>query len=109
MGTDGPVVTVITGAASGIGFASAERLAARGDRVVVVEQAADRLEAAAGQVAATGASPYSRVLDVRDRPALEQLCIDIRSTLGPITYLFSNAGGGRPCRAVDLSLTEWQE
>lgn len=47
-------VAVITGAASGIGRAAAQRLAEAGMRIVLADHAAEALEAAAGQLRGLG-------------------------------------------------------
>ncbi len=82
-------VTVVTGGASGIGRALAQRFAAEGARAVVV---LDRDGAAAEEVAAgvTGGTGYQ--LDVTDEARLAQLAELIEQRHGPIDLWCSNAG-----------------
>lgn len=102
-----PTVTVISGGASGIGRATAARLAARGDHVVLLDMDAGKLEATAGSIREAGGRVESWQLDVRDRPAIERACADVVEKLGTITYVFSNAGitGRQPVSA--MTLAEW--
>jgi NAD(P)-dependent dehydrogenase (short-subunit alcohol dehydrogenase family) len=102
-------LTIITGAASGIGLATAQRLASRGDRLVLVDIAADRLAEVAAGLEGHGSSVAIYPLDVRDRSAIDMMGHDVASRSGEVTYVFSNAGGGRPRPIVDLSLVEWQD
>ena len=103
----GQAVTVISGAASGIGLATATRLAARGDHVALLDLDARALEAAAGAIREAGGRVESWQLDVRDRAAIEKACAGIVEKLGAITYVFSNAGisGLRPVST--MTLAEW--
>src|SRR5438034_11069917 len=67
-------VAVVTGAASGIGYALCERFAAAGMRVVMADVAPERLEAAAGQVeAASGAEVLPVPTDVTRWDDVENL------------------------------------
>ena len=98
-------VAVVTGAASGIGKAMAERFAAEGARSVVV---ADRDEEGANAVAqAIGDRAVGVGLDVADEAAVRQLVEDTESRSGPIDLFASNAGyaqGG----GLELSNEDWQ-
>jgi 3-hydroxybutyrate dehydrogenase len=84
----GPLVTgrraLVTGAASGIGLAVAQRLAAHGASVVVADLPGERLEAAAAAV--PGASAIG--VDLSDRAQVEQLA----DAAGAIQILVNNAG-----------------
>jgi NAD(P)-dependent dehydrogenase (short-subunit alcohol dehydrogenase family) len=99
MMTDGRLVdavTVVTGGASGIGRALAERFAAEGARVVVV---ADLDQAGAEAVAAGLAGGIGGIgvgvgLDVTDEGALRALADRIETEIGAIDVYCSNAGIG---------------
>src|SRR5687768_6515235 len=91
-------VAVVTGAASGIGLAAAQRFAALGMKVVLADLAGDGLTVAAENVAATSPGGAADVLalptDV-SRPA--DLVLLREATLerfGPVTVLMNNAGVG---------------
>jgi NAD(P)-dependent dehydrogenase (short-subunit alcohol dehydrogenase family) len=98
-------VVIVTGAASGIGKALAERFAAEGAKAVILadrdERGANAVAAAIGPVA-TGAG-----LDVADRAAVEALVADTESAHGPIDVFVSNAGYGL-AGGLDLPDDEWQ-
>lgn len=88
-------IALVTGGASGIGFATAGVLAERGWRVVISDINAEANREAASRIGAE-AAPF----DVTDEAATEAACADIEARLGPIEALFANAGviqsGGRP-------------
>ena len=88
-------VAVITGAASGIGLAAAQRLAALGLRICM----ADIDEAALAAAAAT--MPNTDLLtvptDVSQRSAIESLHEKALSRFGEVAVLMNNAGREEPC------------
>ena len=86
---------VITGAASGIGFAAAEELAAKGMGVLIIDLPGEKLEAAATRLAATGATVWAQGTDVSDLSAMEQVAA-AAVELPPVTVLMNNAGMGVP-------------
>ena len=94
-------VAVITGGASGIGLAVAERFAAIGMRLALVDNRADALEAAAGRIRTAGAQDVmTAVLDVSDRAALAGLEARVAEAWGGTDILMNNAGIGIPSTAT---------
>jgi NADP-dependent 3-hydroxy acid dehydrogenase YdfG len=82
-------VAVVTGASSGIGAATAERLAEVGYRVVLAARRAGRIEALAARIRERGGDADPRPLDVTDRAAVDALA----SSLDRCDVLVANAGG----------------
>ncbi|MEU4897868.1 SDR family NAD(P)-dependent oxidoreductase [Streptomyces sp. NPDC044780] len=80
---------VITGASSGIGAATARRLAAAGFRVVLAARRKDRVEALAAELTEAGHEAEAYVLDVTDRAAVESFA----AGLDRCDVLVNNAGG----------------
>jgi len=89
-------VAVITGGASGIGFAAAKHLARIGMKICVGDIRADRLSRAAtllGHLAPGGdADIMISDTDVSHRDAVEQLELAVRTRFGGIDVLMNNAG-----------------
>lgn len=86
---------VITGAASGIGFAAASALAARGMGVLMIDLPGTALEDGAARLADKGATVWLQFADVSDLSALE-LIAAAAIELPPITFLMNNAGTAMP-------------
>ena len=82
-----PRVAVVTGGATGIGFAVAKLLAARGWTCVLLGRREDRLRAAAEQIGAE-----IEVCDVADREAVEAAAARIAERHRAIGVLVNNAG-----------------
>ena len=80
---------VITGASSGIGAATAVRLADAGYRVVLTARRAGRLAEVAGRVTKNGGQAEAHELDVTDRAAVDALA----TQLDRCDVLVANAGG----------------
>jgi NADP-dependent 3-hydroxy acid dehydrogenase YdfG len=93
-------VAVVTGASSGIGEATARRLAALGFDVVVGARREDRLRALAEDIGARW-----KALDVSDPESVERFCAEIHEC----RVLVNNAGGALGLdRVEDAHVEEWR-
>ncbi len=92
-------LAVVTGAASGIGRATCERLVAAGCRVLAVDSDADRLDDLRGP-AVTGIAA-----DVSD-PAARTALVEQVDEAGGLTYLVNAAGILRPRALPDVTLDD---
>lgn len=86
------MVAVVTGAASGIGRATAERLARRGCALALVDLDAEGLDATAAQCRASGADVSTHRVDVADRSQMEALPAAVVERHGYVDILVNNAG-----------------
>ena len=85
-------VAVITGAASGIGRGIAERFAAEGANLALLDLNADELAEFAGELRRTGASIFYRETDVANLDDVGAAVDGIRSRFDRIDILINNAG-----------------
>jgi NADP-dependent 3-hydroxy acid dehydrogenase YdfG len=98
-------VAVITGASSGIGAATARRLAGEGVHVVLAARRADRLRALAGEIGNATAVEC----DITDDASVARLAAVVAGLDGPLTLLVNNAGGARGMDPVaSASVDDWQ-
>lgn len=101
-------VAVITGAASGIGFALAEALCVRGLAVVLTDVEAVALESARARLDACGFVVQAHVCDVADAAALDALAQTVLGRFGRVDMLVNNAGvGGRLGPLCDSQPGDW--
>jgi NAD(P)-dependent dehydrogenase (short-subunit alcohol dehydrogenase family) len=85
-------VAVVTGAASGIGLAIAQELAAHGGAVAVADIAGEAADAAATSIVDDGGRAVGVQADVTSRHAVEALFAKVEAELGPVDILVNNAG-----------------
>ena len=83
---------LVTGAARGIGLATARALAAVGARVVLADIDADALARAASEFGVGAQKPESVVLDIASLQAVQACAANIRERAGPVSVLVNNAG-----------------
>jgi 3-oxoacyl-[acyl-carrier protein] reductase len=84
-------VTIITGAAHGIGKAYARRFAEEGAHVVVADIDADGGEATAKAIIDAGGSAWARTTDVRSFPHVQGLIQETAKRFGRVDVLLNNA------------------
>jgi NAD(P)-dependent dehydrogenase (short-subunit alcohol dehydrogenase family) len=100
-------VAVVTGAASGLGRAMAERFAAEGMRVVLSDVEAGPLETAAAALSDAGHEVTSVLTDVACWDDVERLAATTMSTFGAVHVVCNNAGVVKRARTWDLTLEDW--
>jgi meso-butanediol dehydrogenase / (S,S)-butanediol dehydrogenase / diacetyl reductase len=97
-------VGVVTGAAQGIGLATARRLAAEGMRVALVDVQADAIAAVADEL---GPAAAAFPADLRDTAAIPGLLEAVTAELGPVDALAHAAGVSRSGPPTDVDEVEW--
>ncbi|MEV7617617.1 SDR family oxidoreductase [Streptomyces sp. NPDC089799] len=85
-------VIAVTGASSGIGEATARRLAADGHSVLLGARRTERLDALAAEIAALGGTAAARRLDVTDAADVQAFVRAARDLYGRMDVLVNNAG-----------------
>jgi glucose 1-dehydrogenase len=100
-------VAVVTGAASGIGAATAERLAAEGAAVVLADIATERGEAVAAGIHAAGGRATFVTADVSDEGDWERITTAAHA-YGPVGVLVSNAYTVDVTPAHEMSRASWE-
>ena len=96
---------VITGAASGIGLAAAERFLKAGMKVVIADIDADSIDKQVSRLKSEGHPVKGKVTDVTSESSVRELAEFTQSKFGNIHILFNNAGIGGGA-ADDKSLWE---
>lgn len=95
-------LVLVTGAASGIGRATAEAFAAEGARVLAADIDGDGADATARTC-----HGHSYTVDVADRGAMEALSGHVHEEHGVLDILVNNAGVGVSGRFLDTPLADW--
>lgn len=101
-------VALVTGAARGIGAATARRLASEGATVALTDVLAEALEATAADIRGGGANARAWTLDVTRREDVRRVAGEVVKAFGRIDILVSNAAVGKPMPFLDTTDADLQ-
>jgi len=100
-------VAIITGASSGIGYATALALSKAGAKVAIGARRIDRLEELAKKISADGGEVFYQKLDVTQRSECENFAKAVLDKWGSIDILVNNAGLMPLSLFKSLKVDEW--
>jgi 2-hydroxycyclohexanecarboxyl-CoA dehydrogenase len=106
--TDPQRTAIVTGGGSGIGLAIAERLAADGLAVAVLDRNGGAAADAAAKIVAAGGAAVGLTADVTDRAGIAAAVDEVRSGLGAPTVLVNSAGLDGFDEFLRISPETWQ-
>jgi NADP-dependent 3-hydroxy acid dehydrogenase YdfG len=101
-------VALVTGASSGIGQATARRLAARGAAVVLVARRQDRLDVLAKEITEQGGQAVALAADLTDADTAADIVTTTIERFGRLDTLVNAAGVMLTGDSGTSPLTEWQ-
>ncbi|WP_338699495.1 SDR family oxidoreductase [Streptomyces sp. Q6] len=99
---------LITGAASGMGEATARLLAAHGARVALLARRADRLTELAAKIEADGGRALVVPADLTDQASVDAAAERVHTAFGPVDLVVNAAGVMLPNPVTDGRADEWQ-
>lgn len=106
----GGQLVLVTGAASGIGRATAFAFAEAGARVVAVDRDAEGAARTAGMARLIGApDAWGEAVDVSDEQAMEKLADKVSTEYGTVDVLVNNAGTGLSGAFLETTSDDWRK
>jgi len=99
---------IVTGAGSGIGRATAQRLAGEGAAVACLDVTADAVEETTASLAEVGAKAQSYCCDVTDQGEVRRVVDDVAASLGRPEVLCNVAGIGTFAHSIDMPLATFE-
>ncbi|MGW2824325.1 SDR family oxidoreductase [Streptomyces sp. NPDC001443] len=102
-------VAVVTGGAAGIGRAIAERLAADGFKVAVIDVAEGAAEEAAASIEKAGGTARGYRADVGDRDMVDAALAAARTDLGPLSAVVANAAVALQQPFLEMTTEQWNQ
>jgi NAD(P)-dependent dehydrogenase (short-subunit alcohol dehydrogenase family) len=100
-------VAIVTGGGSGIGYATALRLAEAGATVAVADIRLDAAERVVGEIESAGGQARAVQMDVRDQSSVIAMAESVAKSLGAATLLVNSAGAFPPSPVLETSEALW--
>jgi len=105
----GDKIAVITGAANGIGRATATKFTAEGATVMLCDLNLDQVHHAAREIEAAGGRAEGFQLNVTDRPQVDTVMAQVVQKYGRIDILINNAGITKDARLVKMTEQQFDD
>lgn len=102
-------IIIVTGASSGIGEATAEKLAAHGAKVVITARREDRLQELKEKIESNGGKALAITADVTSKEDWNKIIQQTSETFGDATALVNNAGLMPLSFVKKLKTDEWEK
>ena len=96
-------VCVITGAANGIGFATAQKFSNEGALAMICDMNQEQVDAAVKKIMDAGGRAEGYVLNVTDRASIDLVVAALMARHGRIDVLINNAGITKDARLVNMT------
>jgi 3-oxoacyl-[acyl-carrier protein] reductase len=100
-------IAIVTGAARGIGAATAQRLCAEGMRVALADRDLAGAETLAAALRADGHQALAFAADVADEASVKALVDAVAAAWGSVHVLVNNAGFTRDMRITRMAVADW--
>ena len=100
-------ISIITGAAQGIGLATALKFAEEGAIVVICDLKQAAIDEAVRQCQALGAQAVGHVMDVTQRGTVDAVVARVKAQFGRIDVLVNNAGITQDARLVKMTIEQF--
>jgi len=101
-------VAVITGGASGIGYALSDRFARAGMKIVLVDIEESAMQTAAAELRERGATVLTQRVDVADPGQMDDLAKAVLDEFGGVHLLCNNAGVASGGPMWELTTADWE-
>ncbi len=102
-------VALVTGASQGIGRTCAIELAKLGATIALAARSADKLQAVAAEIAASGGTAEAFAVDVASEDSIKTGAKSILATFGKVDILVNNAGITKDTLALRMKLADFDE
>ncbi|MFY9174054.1 MAG: 3-oxoacyl-ACP reductase FabG [Peptococcia bacterium] len=101
-------VAIVTGAAQGIGAATAKKLASEGAKVAIVDVNQEQAQKTAATLDPTGDKVIGLACDVSNRESVAEMVAKVIDKFGKVDILVNNAGITRDAMAHKMSVDQWK-